>query len=278
VIDRSLPVVLAFVTDGEWQTHVEQSLRNRAHLTCLVTTPGIESVIGDVVPDIVIVQLDALTMTAADVSKQSARIRSRFPHAILLAYCRIGASVASLLALSARSGIDHVLVRGYDNLAMRVDHAVRTAGTDGIVDAVVERLKPLPARAQEIAIQCMRLTFVTPITVEGLARDLQIHRRTLVYQLRTAGFPPPAGLIGWCRLLVSAHLLDHTDRSVGEIARVLHFMSPSHYRGTLVRYTGLTPTALRQRGALGTVISSFARARALRRPVVPPCMEHDACA
>jgi transcriptional regulator GlxA family with amidase domain len=137
----------------------------------------------------------------------------------------------------------------------------RSTVTEGIVDAVVDRLKPLPDRAQEIAIHCMRRAFVTPLTVEGLARDLRVHRRTLVNQLRTAGFPPPAGLIGWCRLLVSAHLLDHTERTVGDIARTLHFVSPSHYRGTVARYTGMTPTALRRRGALGTVVVSFTSAR-----------------
>jgi AraC-like DNA-binding protein len=260
VLDRELPAVLAFVTDAEWKAHIEQQLLGRARLGCLVGRDAEARRRGDA-PDVVIVQLDAMTMSAADVVARSARIRSQFPNATLLAYCRIDASAASLLAIAARSGVDRVLIRGYDHLAKHVDQAIRSAGVEEIIGDVVERLKPLPERAREIAVHCMRRAFVTPLTVASLAGELQVHRRTLVYQLRTAGFPPPAGLIGWCRLLVSAHLLDHTDRTVSDIARELHFITPSHYRGTVVRYTGFTPTALRHRGALGTLVTSFTNVR-----------------
>ena len=251
------PTVLAYVTDTEWRDHLEQSLGRQATLSYISDIRGRRT--RHDTPDVAIFHLDPRTTDNIDVQRTVVWLRQSYPQLPLLAYCRMTNGIAPLLVAAGRYGIDHALLRGYDNIAHAVTRSVATRARSVAVNQVVARLEPMPERIRAIATHCTTRAFESVLTVELLARELAVHRKTLFNQLRTVGFPGPAELITWCRLLLAAYVLDSGGGSVGEMTRSLHFASPSQYRGMLSRHTGLTPTAMRRFGALDTMIRLFPR-------------------
>lgn len=92
-----------------------------------------------------------------------------------------------------------------------------------------------------------------PLTVDGVARALFVTRKTLYWRSVQAGLPAPQQLLGWCRLLAASSLLEDRGRRVDHIALDLNFPSGTALRNLLHRYCGLSPQALRDRGAVREV-------------------------
>jgi transcriptional regulator GlxA family with amidase domain len=157
-------------------------------------------------------------------------------------------------------GIKTTWLRGHDHLGVRVLELIERRSPSQVTAAVINRLEPIPPRVRRAVTWCFEVAFDGVPTVEHLARDMAVHRRTLVNRFRAAGYPSPAAFITWSRLLLAARMLDDHRVSVSEVTRALHFASPSQYRGMLRRYADLTPSAMRRRGALASVSERFHRA------------------
>lgn len=129
------------------------------------------------------------------------------------------------------------------------EHVIREAGEwiPGDARPVIELCLERPARA---------------LTVAELSRLLGAHRKTIVRRMRAAGLPAPSRLVGWCRLLHAARMLEDPGRTLEAIALHLDFASASALRNMLSRYTGLSPTVVRERGGLACVLPLFLRALA----------------
>lgn len=67
-------------------------------------------------------------------------------------------------------------------------------------------------------------------------------------------------MLGWCRLLAAAVLLEDRGRPVDHIALELDFPSGAAFRNMLKRYTGLSPAELRARGTLTEMSRQFRKA------------------
>jgi len=96
-----------------------------------------------------------------------------------------------------------------------------------------------------------------PVTVAGAARALGVNRKTLFWWCAEAGLPAPQQLLGWCRLLAVATLLEDSGRRVDHIALDLDFPSGAALRNLLHRYCGVSPSQLRGEGALPTIRRQF---------------------
>jgi AraC-like DNA-binding protein len=81
--------------------------------------------------------------------------------------------------------------------------------------------------------------------------------RTLERYLGDAGLPAPGTLIGWCRILHAARLLDDTGRSLENAAAALGFCGGAALRKSLRRLTGLTPSELRRLGGAAYLAELF---------------------
>ncbi|MCX5762907.1 MAG: helix-turn-helix domain-containing protein [Gemmatimonadetes bacterium] len=97
-------------------------------------------------------------------------------------------------------------------------------------------------------------------TVANAARALNVHRKTLFWWCVEAGVPAPQQILGWCRLLAAAALLDDEGRRVDHIALDLDFPSGTALRNLLQRYVGLSPAKLRTLGASRHIHHLFRRA------------------
>lgn len=112
-----------------------------------------------------------------------------------------------------------------------------------------DRVRPIVAYGLKHAHQAL--------TVDGVARALGLHRKTLAERCSLAGTLPPQQMLGWCRLLAAAVLLEDRGRLVDHIALELDFPSGGAFRNMLKRYTGLSPAELRAKGTIAEMSRQF---------------------
>jgi AraC-like DNA-binding protein len=165
--------------------------------------------------------------------------------------------MASLLLVAGRVGVDHLLLRGLDDLARGIREVLTSPPSESDVnDAVATMALPSGPAVSTVA-HCLRRAMAGPLTVQQLADQLQISRKTVGVWLRDAGLPAPEQLIGWCRVYGVARLLADPRRSVAQVARVLNFSSESDLRRMVSRYLGCTPTQLRDGGGVSLVTAAL---------------------
>lgn len=97
----------------------------------------------------------------------------------------------------------------------------------------------------------------SPLSVEQLAAACGIKRRALEYRFGKAGLPPPAGCCARCRLLLSAHHLEHQTDSVEHVAPEHAFATAGALRKSALRHLGTTVNALRSKGAFEAALAGF---------------------
>jgi len=109
-----------------------------------------------------------------------------------------------------------------------------------------------------------------PLSVQAIARDLGLHRKTLWSRCRRHGMGSMQALMTWCRLLAVEHALRSCSRPIDAIAEELAFASPTALRNAVRRHLRTTPSALREERGEGVVCAEF---RAwMRRLRPPPCV------
>lgn len=127
--------------------------------------------------------------------------------------------------------------------------------------ALVEGSLPSFTSAQARAI----LSAASAIVADGgqgkdLAKSFSITPRTLSRWCRKAMLPPPKRLLAWMRILLAAEFLDDPGRPVSSVAMACGYAADSSLRLALRRFTGLTPTELREKGAFDTASVGFLQA------------------
>lgn len=90
-----------------------------------------------------------------------------------------------------------------------------------------------------------------------LARELHVHRDTLLRWCREARLPIPRQLLMWMRVLLAAELLDNPGQTVEHVALACGYSSDDALARALQRRLGMRPAALRQRGAFRTAAARF---------------------
>ncbi len=172
---------------------------------------------------------------------------------------RLRAEPDELLAI-ARTGV-HALLFAEDRRTPLVVRRVLTEAATrcrnqhvwgDIAPMTPDRVRPMVAYGLNHSHQAL--------TVDGVARALGLHRKTLAERCSLAGTLPPQQMLGWCRLLAAAVLLEDHGRPVDHIALELDFPSGAAFRNMLKRYTGLSPAELRARGTLAEMSRLFRRA------------------
>jgi AraC-like DNA-binding protein len=252
-LSRRRPTVVAAIADEEWRAHVRSLLDPWVTLTILPTV----RLVHDVTPDIVLWHLGSADDADDACVAALRRFRMYSARTVVVAYCRISAPVAPLLVAAGRVGIDRLLLRGHDDLRAGLRRELEDRGVEAVSREAIARLELPDGEAWQIVAHCLRRAATTVLTVEALADEFGLSRRTLHNRLRTAGLPSPEQVIGWTRLLLAAAMLQVPSGSVASVAARLGFSSESALRGMLVRYTGVTPRELRRADGFARVVSAF---------------------
>jgi AraC-like DNA-binding protein len=91
-----------------------------------------------------------------------------------------------------------------------------------------------------------------------------VTREHLSREFAVGGAPNLKRVIDLARAACAADLLGNGAYTVGAVARILGYASPSHLAGTAQRVAGVTPLELRELGPRG-VLQRFVRGRTRSR-------------
>lgn len=186
-------------------------------------------------------------------------VHRRHPTAVVGLISRQHRDADDLLRL-ARSGV-HALLFDEDRRApLTVRRALLEAATrcrnhslwNEVESITPVRVKPIVAFGLSHAQEAL--------TVDAAARALGLHRKTLAERCMLSSSLPPQVMLGWCRMMAAAALLEDRGRLVDHVALELDFASGTAFRNQLKRYTGLTPGELRALGPVAEMTRQFRRA------------------
>ena len=160
----------------------------------------------------------------------------------------------------ARTGVHALLFEEDRRVPMTVRRVLIEAATRCRNEHVWREIAPMtPDRVRPIVAYGLKHSHQA-LTVDSVARALGLHRKTLAERCSLAGTLPPQQMLGWCRLLAAAALLEDRGRLVDHIALDLDFPSGGAFRNMLKRYTGLSPAELRAKGTIPEMSRQFRRA------------------
>ncbi len=166
------------------------------------------------------------------------------------------------LLQTARSGVHAILFEEDRRFPLLVRRALTAAAMRHRGDHIWGAIAPMtPARVRPLVAYGLKNAH-QQLTVDSAARALGLHRKTLAERCSVAGTLPPQLLLGWCRLLAAAVLLEEEGRAVDHVALALDFPSGAAFRNMLKRYTGLSPAELRERGTVAELARQFRTAMA----------------
>ncbi|HJR64379.1 MAG TPA: helix-turn-helix domain-containing protein [Gemmatimonadaceae bacterium] len=241
---HALPAIAALVLDREGRARIQDALRGRATVQFVDEGRELLAILRRATIAAIIVE--ARDRAGVAISPLVRAIRDGFPSIALIGYGRLSSSGSGEVLALARAGVDELIIYGCDDVGIALRSAVeqarerRTAAQVLTVldDVVPPTLQPFVAFCLEHARQAT--------SVSAAARALGVHRKTLVNRARQAGVAEPSRLLGWCRLLAAAPGLADPFRSVEQVALESGFTSATAFRNMLKRYSGLTPTVLRE--------------------------------
>jgi AraC-like DNA-binding protein len=197
-------------------------------------------------------------------------LREEYPSVPVVMYLSMSAVASGAVMEYARAGVSQLVFHGLDDLKS----ALRSA-----VDAAIDQVSAAALGADFEAIMppsvmpflryCLEHAR-RDITVEEVALAMGVHRKTLVDRLKAARLPSPRAMIGWCRLLMAARLLDDPGRTVEQVALKLDFPSGAALRNQFKRYTGLRTTEVRQNGGVRCLVHALKRELAAVSAGKPP--------
>lgn len=254
--------VAALVLSREGLARLRDGLRGVASVRSVATCRELVAAVQDGGAGAAVVELrDGAGLPTAPTVR---RLRDGFPLVPVLAYVSLDRTDGRDLLAVANAGVSGMIVRGVDDAGVALRGALAAAQDDATARrAMAELAGTVPGPARPVLEYCLAHARQGP-TVADVARALGMHRKTLCARLVRSGLPSPQGVIGWCRLLHAAHMMEDVQRPLEHIALQLNFSSAASLRNMLARYTGLRPCEVRAGGGFVCVLDALRRALAAR--------------
>lgn len=187
------------------------------------------------------------------------RLTTDFPSVPVMLYWVMSPLASRDMLEFAKAGVSELVLRDLDDVRGRLETSLREAVNRRSALAVYDELAELvPPNVASMIRYCLE-NGRRALTVEEVAAGLNVHRKTLVDRLSSAGLPTPSTVIAWCRLLISAQMLEDPGRSVEQVALMLDFPSGNSMRNMVKRYTGLRTGEVRENGGLRCILHAFKR-------------------
>ncbi|HEY6808865.1 MAG TPA: helix-turn-helix domain-containing protein [Gemmatimonadales bacterium] len=210
--------------------------------------------------------VDAVVVDVKGAGAPVLELAARFPGIPFLMFSAIRPEDAPLVARACAAGFRGVLLEGVDNAVAGEWIAARTAQRArraALADAprLLRLTEPIQLDAWDEVLRRVAM----PTRTAHVAQALRVTREHLSRQFAAGGAPNLKRVIDLARMACAADLLGNPGYSVGTVARILGYASPSHLTGAARRVTGEGAQALRGLGARG-VLQRFLRGRTRSRP------------
>lgn len=186
------------------------------------------------------------------------KLRVRFPSVTLVLYTASPPTTGRDLFEAGRFGIDGLVLVDHDDDPLRLLALIEQAEARGVLGHVRDALGDVRPIVRDAALVAITRAHQR-LSPDRLAKVLGVRRKTLATWLAAAGFPSPARLIAWGRLIIAARLLEDESRTVESVALSLDYPSGSAFRNVCQRYLQATPQQIRAAGGTAMVIAAFVR-------------------
>ena len=250
-------IVAALVTDPVSRARLTDALRNEASVRYCGQLSEVVAMVEAGLANLVVIDHRDHDGTPAMPSVR--RLRAAFPSVPIVMYVPMSAIISGAVMEYAKAGVSQLVFQGVDDLKASLRAAV-TAALDQVsaADLAAEFEPLIPPTVVPFLRYCLEHAR-RDLTVEEVAAAMGVHRKTLVDRLKAARLPSPRAVIGWCRLLMAARMLDDPGRTVEQVALKLDFPSGAALRNMFKRYTGLKTTEVRENGGVRCLVHSFKR-------------------
>ena len=262
---NSTPVVLALVLGAEERRRVCDAVRDRAVVRFVERIEDVMLTLRNETQPMLALLVEPYDRDDRKVAGTVCAIRQRMPALPIIGYCRAGHEHSASIRDLVVAGVHELVFRGVDDSGVVLRSVLGSATHACAADAILADLLPiLPPPLHPFAQFCISNP-QSAHTVSQVANALGVNRKTLVNYCARAHLPPPASLLAWCRLLVAAHYLVTTPRTVEKIALQLDFPSDTALRNMIKRYTGVRAQELRNRGGPRFVLARLSQSCAAHR-------------
>jgi AraC-like DNA-binding protein len=253
------PQIVGFVTNQTERARITGALRGWALVLWVGALGELPEAVRRAKEPPVAAIVAARDLTGSDGGRVLLRLRTLAPNMPIVAHCHAGVDHASDVRRMADAGAHEFMFAGVDDTGMALRAVLASAQRACAAQQVAVELMELLPEPLAVLGQCCVNHPSEGRTVNGLARLVGVHRKTLLNQCAREGGPSPGELIGWCRLMMAAHLLTATGQTVEWVALELDYPSDTSLRNAMKRYTGLRASEVVKRGGLAAVVRSFKR-------------------
>jgi AraC-like DNA-binding protein len=254
------PVVVALVLGAEERRRICDALRNRAEVRFVERLDELLLTLRTEEQPLLALLVEPRDRDDRQVAGAVRALRQRLPTLPIIGYCRIGHEHSASIRDLAAAGVHELVFRGVDDTGVMLRSILASAAHATVAEAMLGELLPLTPAPLHPFIQFCLKSPQHAHSVGGVAAALGINRKTLVNYCARANLPSPGRLLSWCRLLLAAHYLATTTRTVERIAMQLDFACDTALRNMIKRYTGMRAHELRHRDGASIVVAHLTRA------------------
>ena len=259
------PVLVALVLGSDERRRLCDAVRNRADVRFVERLDELLTTLRTEEQPILALLVEPRDRDDRQVAGAVRSLRQRLPTLPIIGYCRIGHEHSASIRELAVAGVHELVFRGVDDSGVMLRSVLSSAAHTTVADAMsAELLLLVPVPLHPFIQLCLKSPQHAH-SVGGVAGALGVNRKTLVNYCARANLPSPGKLLSWCRLLLAAHYLATTTRTVERIALQLDFASDTALRNMIKRYTGLRAQDLRHGDGASVVLAHLTRALATHR-------------
>lgn len=184
-------------------------------------------------------------------------LKSKYPSVPIVVCCEVTAAALRETFALSQAGADAVIVRGVDDAPDALRTVIDQARTGRACAVILRAIQP---HVSADAVAFIRFCVVHArdhVSVERAAKALGIEHKTLQNRIARERLPSPREILAWCRLLVAAHLLEDSGRSVEQVGFAIGCGSGAGLRNLFLRHTGERPARIRRLGGMEYVLDLF---------------------
>jgi AraC-like DNA-binding protein len=247
--------IAALVCDRASRTRLQGAVRGQAEFSFCNTVPELISAVVDGAATAVVTEWrDAVGCTLEDAVRS---LHADFPTVPILVYAPLTPQGARDMLEAARAGATEVLIANFDDVGITLAKRLASAQAVVLAGRIMAQIAELVPASVAVLIDYFLRHGSTAPSVATAAHALGLHRKTLALYCARAQLPSPSALACWARLILAAQRLEDPGRTTERAAREVGFPSGSAFRNMLTRYTGLSPSEVRERGGSLCLIDLF---------------------
>lgn len=250
-------VYIGLVQGWNERARIKDALRHRAEVTFVDQIGGVWDALREEQRELLGLIVEPSDRDGRLTDGLVRDVRDQLPDLPVAGYCRSGPGQSEGIRALAAAGVHELIFQGVDDAGISLRSALLSASHACAAEAVLLQLQQhIPDYLRPFASFAVRNPGNAK-TVNEVASAIGLNRRTWVNYCMRARFFPPAELLGWCRLLMAAHYLASTMRTVESIALQLDFPSDTALRNMMKRYTGLRARDVSAQGGVARVLQSM---------------------